>query len=127
VFEFKKENKIQSRLEIESLYEKGSKLKAFPIKLIYLLEPESGSKLKSAFAVPKRSFKLAVNRNKIKRRMREAFRLNKGIIEDKFEDRLLLMFVVQGSESPSFQEIQDKIILLLQRLKERELSVSEKV
>jgi len=53
--------------------------------------------------------------------------LNKGIIEDKFEDRLLLMFVVQGSESPSFQEIQDKIILLLQRLKERELSVSEKV
>lgn len=127
MFEFKKENKIQSRLEIESLYEKGSKLKAFPIKLIYLLEPESGSKLKSAFAVPKRSFKLAVNRNKIKRRMREAFRLNKGIIEDKFEDRLLLMFVVQGSESPSFQEIQDKIILLLQRLKERELSVSEKV
>ena len=127
MFEFQKENKIQSRLEIESLYEKGSKLKAFPIKLIYLLEPESGSKLKSAFAVPKRSFKLAVNRNKIKRRMREAFRLNKGIIEDKFEDRLLLMFVVQGSESPSFQEIQDKIILLLQRLKERELSVSEKV
>lgn len=127
MFEFKKENKIKSRLEIESLYEKGSKLKAFPIKLIYLLEPESGSKLKSAFAVPKRSFKLAVNRNKIKRRMREAFRLNKGIIEDKFEGRLLLMFVVQGSESPSFQEIQDKIILLLQRLKERELSVSEKV
>ncbi len=127
MFEFKKENKIKSRLEIESLYENGSKLTAFPIKLIYLLEPESGSKLKSAFAVPKRSFKLAVNRNKIKRRMREAFRLNKGIIEDKFEDRLLLMFVVQGSESPSFQEIQDKIILLLQRLKERELSVSEKV
>jgi len=101
------------------LFENGKSIKSFPIRLIWNLEapPEQGQK--AAFSAPKRAFKKAVTRNRLKRRMREAYRLNRSELDWNHEGKLKMMFVVQGSEAPKFQEIQDKIILLLQRLSQK--------
>ena len=61
------------------MFEKGQALSAYPIKLIYLGEKkEANAEIKAMFVVPKKKFKHANDRNKLKRRMREAYRLQKG-------------------------------------------------
>ena len=60
------------------MFEKGRTLSAYPVKLIHLgSEAESGKQVRAMFVVPKKKFKHANDRNKLKRRMREAYRLQK--------------------------------------------------
>lgn len=110
-----KEERIKSRDEIKQLFSGANSLKVKPIRLAWVLNHEKDTELKVAFSAPKRHFKKAVSRNKVKRTLREAYRNHKNLIGE-FEGQLLLMFIVQSSEVPSFSEVQEKIILLLQRL-----------
>lgn len=101
---------------MQLLFEQGKGLKSFPVKLVWHIENQEEHEIRVAFSAPKRSFKKAVTRNLIKRRLREAYRINKTLLVNAVNGKLLLMFVVQGTEVPSFQDLQEKIILLLQRL-----------
>lgn len=72
-----------------------------------------------AFAVPKRIFKKAVDRNRIKRLLREAYRLNKQILYkhcEKENKKYALVFVYVAKDSPNFNFLRDKLVLLLQRI-----------
>lgn len=72
-----------------------------------------------AFAVPKRIFKRAVDRNRIKRLLREAYRLNKHSLYEyceKENKKFVLVFVYVAKDSPNFNFIKDKLVLLLQRI-----------
>lgn len=76
---FHKNERLCSKKQIDTLFEKGQTVNAYPIKLIYLGgRSESKTDVKAMFVVPKKKFKHANDRNKLKRRMREAYRLQKG-------------------------------------------------
>jgi len=69
--------------------------------------------------VPKSNFRKAVDRNKIKRRIREAYRLNKQIIQESVSELphpVIISISYTAKEILPFAIIQEKIILILQRL-----------
>ncbi|PID88836.1 MAG: ribonuclease P protein component [Bacteroidia bacterium] len=82
-YAFPKTYSLKSRKRIGQLFKKGRVVKVYPLKLIYLSQPKQDNQqaLRVLMSVSKRRFALAVDRNTLKRRCREAFRLNKNTLE----------------------------------------------
>ncbi|TAK37532.1 MAG: ribonuclease P protein component [Saprospiraceae bacterium] len=78
-FTFKKKERLKSRKTIGRLFAGGQSFGMYPLRLVFLKEeePKSGTPVEFGVSVPKRSFKSAVARNRLKRKVREAWRLNK--------------------------------------------------
>lgn len=109
--------KIKLKREIEQVFSSKLSFFNYPIKLIVANIDESAESVeyKVMFIVPKRKTKKAVKRNLIRRRMREAYRLNKYLLPQT-NNKFLLAFVYIGTDAASFEEIEQKIILTLQKL-----------
>ncbi|WP_396636284.1 ribonuclease P protein component [Maribacter sp. R77961] len=105
--------KLKNKERITQLFEEGKVLKAYPLKLIYLRVEEQDVAIKAGVAVPKRNFKSAVKRNRIKRLMREAYRLNKGLVFNNTQRNFAFLFLYLGKEMPSSEQIALKMKLLL--------------
>jgi len=104
---FKKEEKLKSKKLIEQLFIEGKKLKSFPLLLVYLQVPHTSDyKIQAGFSVPKRRFKRAVDRNRIKRLVRESYRLQKNRLQelytDKEKEKYIFMFVFIGNKIPDY-------------------------
>lgn len=105
---------------MEAVFAEGKNLNNFPLKLIYLAsEFEDGCQFKVAVVAPKKNFKRAVHRNRIKRLLREAYRLNKALIFNNSERDFALVFLYLGKEMPAFQQIESKMIGLLEKFLEK--------
>lgn len=102
-----KEEKLKSKIAIEQLFTDGNRIKSFPLQLIYL-QKEHNSKfpIKVAFTVPKRSVKLAVDRNRIKRLMREAYRKNKYLFIEEINDSYFFMFIYMDKEETKQEKLE---------------------
>lgn len=113
--------KLKSKILIDKLFTEGNNLKQFPLKLIYLpINNPEITTCKTGVSVPKRNFKKAVDRNYLKRLMREAFRKNKYLVESNFKQNYALMFIYTSRKKHEYQEISDCIVQLLNKLIERE-------
>ena len=85
VFTYQKTDKIKSRKQTQHLFSTGQAINVFPIRLIYTIEPIEGtaanlsltSVLQAGVGAPSRTFRKAVQRNRVKRLLREAYRLEK--------------------------------------------------
>lgn len=102
-FQFPKQFRLKNKTEITRLFNEGKEIKVFPIKLLYL---ETSSCTKAVFSVPKRNFKHAVVRNRIKRQMREAFRLMQPLPINK---PYLLFILYIGSKKPLFVNVAEAL------------------
>lgn len=117
-FFLKKEERLNSRKQIEHLFSGGETFNIYPIKVIYRDSDYPGDfPAKVAFAVSKKLFKKAVDRNLIKRRMREAYRLNKQILlsDDKYSKKDIF-FIYTGREITGFANIENSMKHCLSRL-----------
>jgi len=118
----RKINKLKSAIAIETIYSENQFIVSYPLKCFYsfLNNSDNISTVKVAFTVPKRIFKNAVDRNKLKRRMRESYRLNYKTILDfpnKNEKQLLLFFIYIGKEKLPYTTIEKSMRIVLQKLR----------
>ena len=121
-FSFKKEERLAGEKHIKELFEKGSSFHLYPFRVLTLPNSEPEPKLNQVLiSVSKRNFKRAVDRNLIKRRVREAYRLQKDQINGL---SLLLAFVYTSKEIEPFQLIKDKLFLVLEKIKKLGVSKS---
>jgi len=92
---FRKEERLSSRKEIALLFENGQSVMVYPLKFFWKeSDPGSPSPVRMAFTVSSRTFKKAVDRNLLKRRMREAYRLNKHKTETGSGDKKINIMVI---------------------------------
>ncbi len=114
---FPKSERLYRRKLIGSLFDQGKSYHYFPLKLLYLPSTEI-SQTQVLFAVPKRNFKKAVDRNRIKRQMREAYRSHKHVISYSAhkDAHFLLAYIYIAKEPLSYQDIESKIKASLARL-----------
>ena len=114
---FPKQERLYHKKLIRSLFNQGKSYHYFPLKLLYLTSTEI-SQSQVLFTVPKRNFKKAVDRNRIKRQMREAYRSHKHTIPysaDK-DAHFLLAYIYIAREQPTYRDIESKIKASLARL-----------
>lgn len=103
---FGKKEKLKSKVLIDRLFVEGESVKKYPLRLIYLpLEKATEEGNKAAVSVPKRSFKKAVERIKIKRLMREAYRKNKYLVTNNLPASYALMLIYTGREIMEYSRI----------------------
>ncbi|MET2986568.1 ribonuclease P protein component [Aureibaculum conchae] len=116
----KKEEKLKNKRLIETLFEEGKSLSKFPLRLVYLqMEHSSNYPIQVAFSAPKRKFKKAVDRNRIKRLMREAYRKNKHLLHNGIEEKHIIMFTYTDENELKYVEIEEKLIFLLKKFLEK--------
>jgi ribonuclease P protein component len=111
-FSFKKDERLCSKKIIDRLFLEGKSIFVFPVKIVFLeTNLPSEYKVQAAFSVGKRNFKRAVQRNLLKRRMREVYRLNKSKFYDKIEGKqLAVFFVYTGKTISEYNQIEYAVI-----------------
>lgn len=119
-FTLHKEERLCSQKTIEELFTSGESFLAYPLKVVFLkTEFEQPYPVQAAFTVSKRNFKRAVKRNILKRRMREAYRLNKPTLYPHLGAKglqLALMFVYIGKDLSEYAPIEKAMISAFKKL-----------
>ena len=115
-FTFNKQEKLKSKKLIEQLFIEGKSVSAYPLKLIYLkIDHDGVYPIKAGFSVSKRKFKSAVNRNRMKRLLRETYRKHKHIIYENSSDKYIFMFLYVDENEQNYVFIEEKMTNLLQK------------
>ena len=119
-FTLKKAERLKRRKIIEQLFSEGWAVSVFPIRVQYKLVDELlAEPLQTGFSASSRTFKRAVDRNRIKRLMREAYRLQKAQLEQALQTkqrRLALFLIYTGKELPEYALIKEKMDVVLKKL-----------
>ena len=126
-FTLGKEERLKSRKQIENLFDKGKSFVVTPFRVYFITNSEmpvqkGETGLKSGTGVSAKNFKRAVDRNRIKRLTREAWRLQKNEIRDKVKEtqrQLNVFFIYTGRELPDFTTVKDKVAIALKKLADK--------
>ena len=106
-FTFNKKEKLKSKKLIEQLFANGQSVSAFPLRLVFLPTFfDDGVLVKTAVSVSKKHFKTAVDRNRIKRLMREVYRLNKSAYFNNITTQYAFMILYIGKDKPNITQIE---------------------
>jgi len=120
---FSKSEHLCGEKRINRLFTQGDAFIAYPLRVVYLIESKSDSEAASILvSVPKKRFKLAVKRNRLKRLMREAYRLNKQDLTEKLNEKELqihIAFNYVSDEEMDFATLEKKMKLTLLKLTEK--------
>src|SRR6056297_2444760 len=116
-----KNERLKLRKRIDFLFRCGTALNEFPVQVVYVIDDNVDvAEIQVAFSVSKKLFKNAVDRNRIKRLLREAYRKQsyemKELVHQK-KAAVYVMLIYKSNKELPYEGIAEKIFLLLQRLK----------
>ncbi|MCK5401838.1 MAG: ribonuclease P protein component [Flavobacteriaceae bacterium] len=113
---FSNKEKLKSKKLIEKLFAEGKSVSVYPLRLMFIKSTfDEDTKIKVGVSVSKRNFKNAVDRNRIKRLLREVYRLNKGLYFNNITTQYAFMILYIGNEKPEFKSLETKMKLLFQQ------------
>lgn len=116
---FGKEEKLSSKRVIDALFSEGKSFKEYPFKVVYNETDGQHSSNQILISVPKRRFGKAVTRNRIKRLIRETYRLSKQQLIEKSNEEgkyFAFAFVYIGKDIPKYAPLMDAMQNALQKL-----------
>jgi len=121
MYTFKKEERLCNKRLIDSLFQNGSSFLCYPFKASWLVSEEPQPfPVQILFSVPKKRFKRAVDRNLIRRRMREAYRLHKQQylydILNSSQKKIVLALGFIGKEIAPYDFTEKKMLKFLTQL-----------
>ena len=114
-----KQERLKSKKLIDKLYVEGNSIKVFPLRMVYLqTKHTSHFPAQLGVSVSKRNFKSAVDRNRLKRLLRESYRLQKNIVYNNLEEPYVFMISYIGREEIEYKKLFEKMEKLLTSLVE---------
>jgi ribonuclease P protein component len=114
-----KNERLKSRKLIAQLFSEGNKFGVASFRIFYLYKEDKKMLLQFGVGVSSRNFKKAVDRNRIKRMIREAYRLQKSALQNELKEKnveLNLFVIYTGREIPEYTEVHSKIKKVLDKL-----------
>lgn len=122
-FGFKKKERMVSTIDIERLFSSGSRsISIYPVRAVYRKDVEGDEPLMVLISVSKRHFKHAVDRNRAKRQIREAFRQNKQMLRDTLSvkhQKIHIAFIWMADRPQPSAIVSKSIVHLLELIAER--------
>ncbi len=118
-FTLGKKERLKSRKQIEVLFSEGKIFNITPFRVHYTFNEQGDSPLQFGAGVSHKNFRKAVDRNKIKRLIREAYRLQKQSLFRKLKEkrhRLNIFIIYTGKETPGYGYVFDSISKILEKL-----------
>lgn len=110
---FKKHERLAHKKKIQELFAKGSSFYLYPFKVFYIPDPQLTYN-EILISVPRRNFKKAVFRNLLKRRIREAYRINKHLFNT--PHKLRIGYIYTSKDLLDYNFIQKKLVEATERL-----------
>lgn len=111
--------RLKRRKAIDQVFRKGKSFSVFPVRVSFAFVPYIESSLQAGFSASSRNFGRSTDRNRIKRQLREAYRLQKDTLQEitvQKNIKLAVFFVYTGKELPEYATLSEKIGVILQRL-----------
>ena len=109
-----KQERLKSKKLIEKLYAEGDSVKTFPLRMVYVQTAHTSDfPCQVGVSVAKKNYKLAVDRNRLKRLMRETYRLQKQIVYNNLDKPYVFMISYIGREEIKYEDLYLKMEKLL--------------
>ena len=109
-----KQERLKSKKLIEKLYAEGDSVKTFPLRMMYVQTAHTSEfPCQVGVSVAKRNYKLAADRNRLKRLMRETYRLQKQIVYNNLDKPYVFMISYIGKEEIKYEDLHLKMEKLL--------------
>ncbi len=128
LFTLNASERLKSRKLMERVFKTGTRWNKFPFRVSFLIDNETSDGLiKFGCSAPIRNFKKAVDRNRVKRLMKEAFRLEKHLLADCLKEknaRMVIFLIYTAPGLPKFETIKTAMDELVLKLKE-EIQIHE--
>lgn len=120
-YTLKAHERLKSKKSIQELFRTGKSVKSFPFKLVYVpLEDSSDpAQIQFTVSVSKRLFKSAVDRNRIKRLVREAYRLEKPDLLSTLNESYAIMVIYISKKPLTFEISQSAMSKITKEFKKR--------
>lgn len=118
-YKLNKSEKLRSRTAVELLFGEGKSLMAFPLRAVYRLRPRGEAPVQFLITIPKKRIRKAVMRVTLRRRTREAYRLNRHELLAPLQQLGIgvdIAFVYLDSNPAPYSVISEKVVALLSRI-----------
>jgi ribonuclease P protein component len=118
-FTLRKDERLKSRKQTELLFSTGKKFSLHPFRIFYIVQEQGIPGIRFGVGVSTKLFKRAVDRNRVKRLIRECWRLQKLTLKEQVEQRktgLDIFFIYTGKELPVYNELYQKMGAVINKM-----------